>query len=59
MRHRDLPSGPAKLEMLAYIHVGVHVCLWAPRSPGCLVFFMVDGVRSLGPEHHHLGYADP
>jgi hypothetical protein len=45
--------------MLAYIHVGVHVCLWAPGSPGCLIISMADGARSLGPEHHHLGYADP
>jgi hypothetical protein len=33
--------------------------LVAPGSPSSLVFFMVDDTDSVGPEHHHLGYADP
>jgi hypothetical protein len=32
---------------------------WALGSPGCTIFFMADGVYSVGPEHHHLGYANP
>jgi hypothetical protein len=36
-----------------------HACSWAPRLPGCLVFFMPDDAGSVGLEHHHSGYDDP
>jgi hypothetical protein len=35
------------------------MCLWALGSPGCAIFFMADGMGSVGPEHHYLGYVDP
>jgi hypothetical protein len=49
-------SGDGKTECSI---LGSHVHSWAPRSPGCLVFFIVDVAGSVGPERHHSSYADP
>jgi hypothetical protein len=47
----------AKVKPSVLPGVKPHV-LVGPGSPGSLVFLMVDNVSSVGPERHHLGYAN-